>query len=99
VLRRRDPGEKPLRPDVAQLAIAREDEGHGGVKGGEWLQVFRRVELCLPQAEDLAARARPVALRADGEKRPALLLDGDPEGESPVLRALADPGGHGRSAL
>jgi len=45
--------------------------------------------------EDLGAGARPVALRAHGQQRPALLLDRDPEGEPAVLRALDDPGGHG----
>jgi hypothetical protein len=31
--------------------------------------------------------------------RPPFLLDRDAEGEAAVLRALDDPGGHGRSPL
>jgi hypothetical protein len=33
--RRRDAGEEALGPDVAELAIAREDDGHGRVEGGD----------------------------------------------------------------
>jgi hypothetical protein len=65
----------------------------------ERLQVLGGVELRLAQAEDLLAGARPVALRAHRQERPALLLDRDPEGEAPVLRALDDPGGHGSAGI
>jgi hypothetical protein len=65
----------------------------------ERLERLRRVELGLAPAEDLAACARPVVLRADGQQRPALLLDRDAEGEPPVLRALDDSGGHGRGRI
>ena len=61
-------------------------------------EVLRGVELRLSQTEDLAAGAWPVTLRPHREERPALLLDRDAEGEAAILRALDDPGGHGRRA-
>ena len=80
-------GDRELAAEARQVR-----DGHPLVR----LERLRRVELRLAQAEDLAARARPMALRAHGQERPALLLDRDAEGEPPVLRALDDPGGHGR---
>jgi hypothetical protein len=67
----------PLRAVEGDRELAAEAREVGDPHALEGLEVLRRVELGLAQAEDLLPGARPVTLRAHRQQRAAVLLDRD----------------------